>query len=379
MTGDNMITRKIIEPIKRAKILIVRLPLVRPFTTSFGTETHKEALLINLSTAKASGWGESVTSPAPFYSYETNETALWVIKHHLLPILGNQQERVLSDILHQFKRIRGHAMAKAAVENALLDLMARQQNLPLHELIGGARRRIMSGISIGIKDNRKELLETIAGAVDRGYHRIKIKIKKGTDIELIKSIRTAFPKIRLMADANADYTIDDLELFKKLDPFDLMMIEQPLEYNDLYFHSKLQKEIRTPICLDESIKNLNDARAAIEMRSGRIINIKQGRVGGLLAARDIQKHCLKNEIHCWSGGMLETGIGRAFNLHLQTLPGFTLPGDTSETARYFDEDIVDKPVELDEEGFIDIPEGPGTGVEIRPDLLKKYTVHSEHL
>jgi O-succinylbenzoate synthase len=265
------------------------------------------------------------------------------------------------------------------VENALLDLLARQQKQPLCEFIGGSRRRIMSGISIGIQENPADLLAAIGRAVEKKYHRIKIKIKRGGDTGILEQVRRSFPDIKLMVDANADYTIDDLELLKKLDSFDLMMIEQPLEYNDLYFHSRLQKALKTPICLDESIKNLNDARAAIKMESGRIINIKQGRVGGLLAARDIQDHCLKNGVACWSGGMLETGIGRAFNLHLQTLPGFTLPGDTSETARYFHEDIVDKPVELDDEGFIDIPDGPGTGVEVVPGLLKKYTLHSERL
>ena len=368
-----------LDPIKRAEIFIVSLPLVRPFTTSFATETHKEALLIKLQSGDCGGWGESVTSPGPYYSYETNETARWIMKEFLIPILKDQKDRSMENILNQFNRIRGHNMAKAAVENAMLDLLARQNNRSLFEMIGGQQRRIMSGISIGIKDKPKELLETIGQALGLNYHRIKIKIKKGRDIDVIRTVRDAFPKIRLMADANADYTINDLELLKKLDSFDLMMIEQPLEYNDLYFHSRLQREIKTPICLDESIKNLNDARAAVDMKSGRIINIKQGRVGGLLAARDIQGHCLKNSIPCWSGGMLETGIGRAFNLHLQTLPGFTLPGDTSETARYFKEDIVDQPVVLNKDGFIDIPAGPGTGVEVIPEKLKKFTIHSERL
>lgn len=368
-----------VDPIKRAELFIVRLPLVRPFTTSFGTDTHKEALLVKLSTADLSGWGECVASPAPYYSYETNETCIWIIKHYLVPILKSLRNDSLEDIVIQFGQIRGHHMAKAAVENALLDLRAQQQTLPLYKTIEGIHRKIMSGISIGIKDNTQELLEIIARAIDRNYHRIKIKIKKGRDIDLIKTVRDVFPRIRLMADANADYSIVDAEILKQLDSFDLMMIEQPLEYNDLYFHAQLQKEIKTPICLDESIKNLNDAKAAIEMKSGRIINIKQGRVGGILSARSIQEYCLNRNIDCWSGGMLETGIGRAFNLHLQTLPGFTLPGDTSESSRYFKEDIVDKPVMLDKNGFIDLPEGPGIGVKVVPEKLKKFTIYSEQI
>jgi O-succinylbenzoate synthase len=368
-----------LDPISRVDVFIIRLPLGRPFTTSFGTETHKEALLIKLSSSESYGWGECVASPAPYYSYETNDTALWVMKHFLIPILKTGRDHSIKGILNQFKQIRGHYMAKATVENALLDLQARRQNRALYEIINGKHRQIMSGISIGIKDSIEELLQAIEQATDRGYHRIKIKIKRNLEMDIIGAVRHGFPSIKLMADANADYTINDLELLKQLDPFDLMMIEQPLEYDDLYFHSQLQRKIKTPICLDESIKNLNDAKAARELNSCRIINIKQGRVGGILSARLIQEYCLNRNIDCWSGGMLETGIGRAFNLHLQTLPGFTLPGDTSETSRYFHEDIVDKPVVLNKDGFIDIPTGPGTGVEVIPEKLKKFTIFSEQI
>lgn len=368
-----------IKSINRVDIFMVRLPLVQPFTTSFGTETHKEALLIKISADEGYGWGECVASPAPYYSYETNQTALLIMKNFLIPILNAQQDFSMKDIQAQFTQIRGHHMAKATVENALLDLLARQKEIPLYSLIEGKAKKIMSGISIGIKDNPKELLESVKNAMDKKYHRFKIKIKKGDDIKFIRAVRKVFPDIRLMVDANADYSIGDLALLKRLDEFNLMMIEQPLEYDDIYFHSLVQKELRTPICLDESIKNLNDAKVAIKLNSCRIINIKQGRVGGILAARAIQDYCLKNGVDCWSGGMLETGVGRAFNIHLQTLPGFTLPGDTSETSRYFAEDIVDQPVVLDEHGFIDIPSGPGIGVEVVPEKLKKFTIYSEQI
>jgi O-succinylbenzoate synthase len=270
-------------------------------------------------------------------------------------------------------------MAKAMVENALLDLAARMQGVPLWQLIGGAPRRIMSGISIGIQPDLERLLATIGRAVEKRYGRIKLKIKKGRDVEVLEKVRKRFPEIRLMADANSDYTLDDSEHLKKLDAFRLMMIEQPLGHDDIYQHSLLQRNLQTPICLDESILSLDDARTAVELKSCRVINIKQGRVGGVLNSVKMEEFCRTNGIPAWSGGMLETGIGRAFNLHLQTLPGFVLPGDTSETSRYFAEDIVEPGVILDEEGMIALPAGPGTGVTVLEDRLKKYRISSEVL
>ena len=270
-------------------------------------------------------------------------------------------------------------MAKAAVENTLLDLIARKCEMPLFELIGGKSMKIMSGISIGIMENMDDLLKSIKHACDKRYHRIKIKIKKGKDIKILKSVRKTFPDIHLMADANGDYSHDDLHILKRLDEFHLMMIEQPLCYDDIYYHSLLQQQINTPICLDESIKNLNDAKTAQALGSCRIINIKQGRVGGMIKSKKIQEFCLNNSIKVWSRGMLETGIGRAFNIHLQTLPGFVLPGDTSETSRYFYEDIVDKPVVLEPDGFITIPRGTGIGVEVVPEKLDRFKVFHEKI
>ena len=301
-----------------------------------------------------------------------------IIEGFLIPIVRSMKAFSVEEVNTRFKRIRGHNMAKACVENALLDLMAKTMEIPLFQLIGGESKRIMSGISIGIQDDVDALLDSIGKAVEKKYHRIKIKIKKGKDVEIIRAIRDAFPDIRLMADANADYTLEDIDRLKALDAFGLMMVEQPLNYDDIYLHSFVQKQIRTPICLDESIKGMNDARTAVDLGSCQIINIKQGRVGGMLEAKAIQAFCMEHDIQVWSGGMLETGIGRAFNIHLQTLPGFVLPGDTSETVRYFKEDIVDQPVGLESDGFIRIPEGTGIGVRVIPERLDRFSIfHKE--
>jgi O-succinylbenzoate synthase len=370
---------KRITKIDSVEMFIVRLPLVSPFETSFSVQTHREALLLKIVADDVCGWGECVTSPDPYYSYETNATASHIIQEFLIVILTDMNNFTIEEVLKNFEQIRGHHMAKATVENALLEIMAQKYKIPLFELIGGTPKKIMSGISIGIQKSMDDLLESIQKACDKKYHRIKIKIKKGKDFEILKRVRQAFPGIKLMVDANSDYTLEDMNILKGLDVFDLMMIEQPLNYNDIYFHSLLQKQLRTPICLDESIKNINDAKTAVELGSCKIINIKQGRVGGMIKAKDIQAYCLNNAIETWSGGMLETGIGRAFNLHLQTLPGFILPGDTSETSRYFVEDIVDKPVILQTDGFIEIPNGAGTGVHVHFEKLNRFKVFHQKI
>ena len=311
--------------------------------------------------------------------YETNSTSIYIIKKFLATILMTLKNFSIHDVLLKFERIRGHHMAKAAVENALLDLIARKCEIPLFEFIGGKFIKIMSGISIGIMENMDDLLESIKNACDKKYHRIKIKIKKGKDTKILKTVRKTFPDIHLMVDANSDYSHDDSHILKRLDEFHLMMIEQPLCYDDIYHHSLLQQRINTPICLDESIKNLNDAKTAVALGSCRIINIKQGRAGGTIKSKKIQEFCLNNSINVWSEGMLETGIGGAFNIHLQTLPGFVLPGDTLETSRYFTEDIVDKPVVLEPDGFINIPQGTEIGVEVIPKKLDRFKVFYERI
>ena len=366
-----------IKKIDRAELILVRIPLIRSFRTSFAVQTHRNALLLHLYFGDMEGWGECVTAPDPYYAYETNETARHIIKDFLMPLIRTLKQFTVEEALDAFARVRGHTMAKATVENALLDLAARKADRPLYEILGGEPKRIMSGISIGIKDDIDELLGIIQEAQDKKYGRIKMKIKKGKDIQMLQAVRETFPDIQLMADANADYSESDGDHLRKFDVFNLMMIEQPLNYDDIYLHSFLQKQIETSICLDESIKSLENAREAVELGSCRIINIKQGRVGGMLKARDIQNYCFEQNIPVWSGGMMETGIGRAFNIHLQTLPGFILPGDTSETSRYFEEDIVDRPVVLDSEGMIEIPEGPGMGVNVVPDQLERMKVTKE--
>ncbi|MBP7146233.1 MAG: o-succinylbenzoate synthase [Acidobacteria bacterium] len=361
----------------RIDAVTVRLPFVSPFGTSVHTWTCKDALLLRVAAGGIVGWGECVADPDPYYSPETTVTALHVIRDFLLPCL--EPRGTVGELLARFRRVRGHQMAKAAVENALLDVLAKRAGVALHELLGAPRKRIPSGISIGLQDSIDALLAKVAEAVETGYHRVKMKIMRGKDIEWVRAVRQQFPHIQLMADANGDYRLADADHLAQLDPFGLTMIEQPLSYSDIVQHAQLQRRIATPLCLDESIHDLDDACSALDLGACRIINIKQGRVGGLLEAVRIAAACAERGAPAWSGGMDETGIGRAVNIHLQTVPGFTLPGDTSETSRYFDEDIVDPPVVLDAEGYIEVPRGPGIGVTIREDRIAKHRLATERL
>jgi o-succinylbenzoate synthase len=363
--------------IDRIELLTVRLPFVKPFTISSATWTAKEALLLRIDGDGTTGWGECVADPDPYYASETTTTAQHIIKDFLLPLV--EPGMTLAELERKFHRVRGHRMAKATIENALIDLIARRAALPLHELLGFPRRPIPSGISIGIQETPAELLDAVAEALATGYHRVKMKIKRGCDVEMVRAVRERFPTIPLMADANGDYSLDDAAHLRQLDRFNLMMIEQPLSYSDIYGHSVLQRGLATPLCLDESIHDLADAKAAIALSSCRILNIKQGRVGGLMEALRIADLAAAHGIPVWSGGMDETGIGRAVNIHLQTSPAFNLPGDTSETRLYFHEDIVEPSVVLDETGFIAVPEGAGTGVRINEEILNKVTLKREQL
>jgi O-succinylbenzoate synthase len=358
-------------------LVTVKLPFVAPFGTSVYVWTDKEAMLMRLESGGATAWSECVSDPDPFYFYETNTTTRHIIKDFLLPLV--EPGTVLGEIEARFRHIRGHGMAKATLENGLLNLIATKEGVPLHELLGRPAKKIMSGLSIGLKETQEALLVAVEKAVAKRYHRVKMKIKKGQDVDWVRAVRERFPDLRLMVDANGDYSLDDTGHLKRLDAFGLMMIEQPLSYSDIYQHAALQKEMKTAICLDESIHSLDDAAAAISLGACRVINIKQGRVGGLMESMRIARYCADRGIDVWSGGMDETGIGRAVNIHLQTAEGFTLPGDTSETSNYFDEDIAEPPVLLGPDGYIDIPKGPGIGVTVVPDRILKRAIHWERL
>jgi o-succinylbenzoate synthase len=357
----------VVPKVDRIDLVTVRLPFVAPFGTSVYVWTDKEAMLMRLESGGVVAWSECVSDPDPFYFYETNGTARHIIKDFLLPLL--EPGLTLGQLEGKFRHVRGHGMAKATVENGLLILLALQKGVPLHELMGRPAKKILSGISIGLKETQAELLAAVEKAVARKYGRVKMKVKKGQDVEWVRAVRERFPDLRLMVDANGDYSLADAARLQELDAFGLMMVEQPLSYSDIYEHSLLQKRMKTAICLDESIHSLADAAAAIALGACRVINIKQGRVGGLMESMRIAAYCGGHGVDVWSGGMDETGIGRAVNIHLQTAEGFTLPGDTSETSNYFDEDIADPPVVLGPGGLIDIPPGPGLGVRVVPERV----------
>ncbi len=371
------ISEIVIGAFDRIDLVLVKIPFVQPFATSVQTWACKEALLLRIVSDGVTAWGECVADPDPYYSPETTATARHIIKDFLLPVL--EPGLTLAELELRFRHVRGHEMAKATVENAVIDLLAKQRGLKLHEFLGQPARKIMSGISIGLQETTSELLQVVEEAVAKKYHRIKMKIKKGKDVAWVRAVRERFPEVQLMVDANGDYTLQDAGLLRELDAFNLTMIEQPLSYADIYQHALLQAQLRTALCLDESIHSLDDAEAAIALNSCRVLNIKQGRVGGLLESMRIVDLAAARGIEVWSGGMDETGIGRAVNIHLQTCSGFTLPGDTSETSRYFHQDLADPPVVLDSDGYIAIPPGPGIGVQIDPQRLAKYTIHEESL
>lgn len=363
--------------IERVEIRHTRMELVTPFTTSMGTEYDEEHIMVRIDGEGLTGWGESVAEGTPFYSYETVTTAWHIMKDFLIPeILGKELDDV-EGIIALYNKVRGHMMAKAGIESALWDLLAKCKGMSLSKLLGGTREKIDVGVSIGIQDSESALLNKIEGYLAEGYKRIKIKIAPGQDLNLVKAVRREYPDIMFQVDANSAYTLVDIPLFKKMDEFNLSLIEQPLGYDDIYDHSKLQRELRTPICLDESIHSIDDTRAAIELKSCRIINIKPGRVGGFAESRKIHDYCLANRIPVWHGGMLESGIGRAGNVALASLPGFILPGDISASKKYYKEDIVDPVFTVNKDGTIDVPKGPGIGVAVNEKRLERVTVKKE--
>ena len=361
--------------IENVELRLVRLPLIRPFRTSFGVETEKEVVYVRVETDSAVGWGECVAGSLPDYSDEFIEAAWIVLRDHLVPsLLGKDVEPDQVGSLTPW--VRGHRMSKAALEMAVLDASLRERNESLAAYLGAVRDRVACGVSIGITDTTEELLEQVDGYLSDGYQRIKLKIAPGVDVERVRAVREAHPEIALSVDANAAYSLEDAAVLRALDEFGLLMIEQPLPHDDLVQHAELQRSLVTPICLDESIKSAADAEAAIGLGACRIINIKQGRVGGLIEARRIHDVALRSGVPVWCGGMLETGIGRAGNLALAALPGFTLAGDTSASRRYFADDITD-PFEMAPDGTMAVSTGPGLGVEPRPERLQACTVRVE--
>ncbi|MEX1100793.1 MAG: o-succinylbenzoate synthase [Actinomycetota bacterium] len=363
--------------IRDIELCLIGLPLVRPFRTSFGIETDKACVLVRVETDGAVGWGECVAGRRPDYSEEFNEDAWLTLRDHLGPAVLGEDVRP-EDVAARTAWVRGHRMAKAALEMAVLDAWLRERDRSLASHLGAERDRVPCGVSIGITPTTGELLEQVGGYLAEGYRRIKLKIEPGTDVERVAAVREAHPEIQLSVDANAAYTIEDADTMRALEPYELLMIEQPLSHEDIVEHANLQRMLRTPICLDESIRSAADAAAALELGACRIVNIKQGRVGGLLESRRIHDLALAREAPVWCGGMLETGIGRAANLALAALPGFTLPGDTSASARYFEADVTE-PFVMEPDGTMAVPVGPGLGVEPLPDRLAEITTRTERL
>ncbi len=365
--------------IRKITLREVGMKLISPFEISNGVSYDRRILLVEADVDGAIGWAECVAGETPHYSPETVETAWHILRDYLWPLMKGKEFASAADVSETLESVRGHNMAKGALEAAVWDAEAKHKGVPLWKLLGGVREEIACGVSIGIKKSLDELTAAVKKELDAGYQRIKIKIKPGKDVEQVKRLRQGFPKIKLMVDANSAYRLEDWPLLKELDGFYLMMIEQPLGWEDIYSHTELQKKLVTPICLDESIHTFEQARAAIALGACKIINIKLGRVGGYTGARRIHDLCAQNKIPVWCGGMLESGIGRAHNIALSTLPNFTLPGDVSASRRYWVEDIIEPEVVVSPQGTIRVPTAPGIGFEPRLDRIEKLTARREQL
>jgi len=359
--------------IEEIEIRHLELPLVHPFETSFGREEVRQTLVVAVRSEGLTGWGEAATSAGPWYEYETVETCWHVLSDFLGPLVKGQEVAVPEDAARLMTPVRGHNLAKMGLEAAVWDLLGQAAGRSVAHMLGGSRERVPVGVSIGVQASVPALLDRIAGFWAQGYSRVKCKIRPGWDVDVVRQVRRRFPDVPLMADANSAYTLADAQHLAALDEFDLTMIEQPLAHDDLVDHAELQRRLRTPICLDESVPSLAAARAALALGSGRIVNIKPGRVGGLTVARAIHDLCRVQGVPVWCGGMLETGIGRAHNVALASLPGFLLPGDISASARYFHEDVVEPAFVVEDDGTMRVPAGPGIGVVVQLDRLYTAT------
>ena len=357
----------------------IQMPLVHFFETSFGRTTGRRIILVTVHAEGITAWGECVAGEHPHYSDECVETAWYAITRELAPaVIGKRLNRA-GNCVPYFAQIRGHRMAKASIENALWAAEAVEKQLPLWKLLGGTRKEINCGVSIGIQDSPEQLEVKVETELAAGYQRIKLKCKPGWDLKIFERIRKRWPEITLSCDANSAYTLTDTEHLKQFDQFKLLMIEQPLWHDDFYFHARLQKQIKTRICLDEAIRNARDAEAAADLGSCGIINVKVGRVGGFSEALKVHDLCQERKIPVWCGGMLESGIGRAHNIALSTLPNFSLPGDVSASKRYWKEDIIEPEVVVSKKGTITVSDAVGTGYRVREDFIEKLTVRKEKI
>jgi O-succinylbenzoate synthase len=352
----------------------LRMPLRSPFETSFGRIQERDCILVEVCAEGLTGFGECVADRDPGYSYETSATAWHILKDYLIPAAQGHDIATPGQFAPLAAGVRGHHLAKAGLEMALWDLLGQAEGRSLREMLGGKRERVDVGVSVGLQASPEKLVETVGGYIGQGYRRVKIKIKPGRDVGDAQAVRGAFPTLRLQVDANSAYTLENAPALRPLDDLDLLLIEQPLAEDDLWDHRALQAQFRTPICLDESITSLRHARQAVEMSACRVINIKAGRVSGLSEALAIHDFCHARDIPVWCGGMLETGIGRASNLALAALPGFTLPGDISATERYYEHDVTYERFSLNPDSTINVPSAPGLGVTVDGEALQRFTV-----
>lgn len=362
--------------IERIVLYHLSMPLVSPFETSFGRSEARECILLEAFAGGVVGWGECVADRDPGYAYETTGTAWHILSEFLIPSVLGEDFADAAKLQERLSAVRGHPMAKAGLEMALWDLLGKAQGRSLRQMLGGVRNRVEVGVSVGIQKDVPALLGTVEDYLAQGYRRIKIKIKPGRDVAETAALRREFPDLRLQVDANSAYTIETAGALQPLDDLNLLLIEQPLNEDDLWDHRLVQQRMRTPICLDESILSARHARQALEMGACRIINIKAGRMGGLSEGLAVHDLCRAQEVPVWCGGMLETGVGRASNLALASLPGFVLPGDISASARYYHEDITNEAFTLNPDSTMDVPQGPGLGVTVNPEALGRYSLRS---
>ena len=366
-------------PLMRIEQITLReigMRLKTPFETSFGVTQDRRTLLVEVVADGVRGWGEVTAMESPSYNSETTETAWHIVSEFVAPLVIGQDISPAAELPGLLSGIRGHGMAKSGVETAIWDIEAQQQGMPLWKLLGGVRQEIPCGVSLGIRENAQSLVRSVEEELSCGYRRIKLKIKPGKDLDFVRAVRNRFPNILLSVDANSAYRLEDADHLRALDEFGLLMIEQPLGWDDIYSHIRLQAQIKTPICLDECINTAEQAIAAIKLEACRIINIKLGRAGGHTSARDIHNVCNLQSIPVWCGGMLESGVGRAHNIAMSTLPGFILPGDVSASRRYWIEDIIEPEVEVSPQGMIAVPTSAGLGYTVKTELIERLTVRS---